>query len=136
MTNLAKAVCILITNPDTGQILVVSRKDDPDSFGLPGGKVDTNETPEDAICRETREETGLAVKPEDLTLVFEEVCLRHAPEGTDYYAYGFVASCYDGEIFTQEKGVVRWGSWEDLAQGAFAVYNKGFHQAVLEWQNN
>lgn len=131
-----RAVCVLITNPDTGEILVVSRKDNPNSFGLPGGKIDPGETPEEAICRETLEETGLTINVDDLDLVFEEVCLRHAPEGTDYYAYGFVASTYIGEIATQEKGVVRWGSWEDLAQGAFAKYNHGFHQAVLEWQNN
>lgn len=54
------AVCgILIEN---GKVLTVSRKDDHTQLGLPGGKVDSGEIPEQAILRECFEETGMRVK--------------------------------------------------------------------------
>ena len=44
-----------------GKVLGVSRKTDPNDFGLPGGKVDEGETLYDAMVREVKEETGLTV---------------------------------------------------------------------------
>lgn len=132
MKSLPEAVCAVITNPNTQQILVVSRKDDPTSFGLPGGKVDPGETKKEAICREIKEETGLTVIPEDTVKVYETLCPRHAPEGTDYYAYAYLVSQYSGHLETQESGIVKWGSWNDLYQGSFAAYNVGLKNALDE----
>ena len=45
-----------------GKLLMVERhKEGRHYFVLPGGHVDTNETPEQAVVREVREETGLDV---------------------------------------------------------------------------
>ena len=49
-----------------GEILLEKRADDK-LYGLPGGWVDTCETPEMAIIREMKEETGLNVTVEKLT---------------------------------------------------------------------
>ena len=43
-----------------GKVILVKRRDCP-VWVLPGGKIDDGETPEEAIIRETKEETGYDV---------------------------------------------------------------------------
>lgn len=107
-----KAVCALIFT-DNNKILAVSRKDDSTDFGLVGGKVDPGETPEEALIRETKEETGLDV-----------VEYRQVFEIEDS---GFVCTTYlcqvSGQISSNEKGVVKEVDWVDLFKGTFGSYN-------------
>jgi 8-oxo-dGTP pyrophosphatase MutT (NUDIX family) len=109
-----KAACCLIVAKD-GRILAVSRKNDPNDFGLPGGKVDPGETVRAAAERELKEETGLdAVK---LTQVFS------SPDNQGYVTTTF--SCeISGEISTDEAGVIRWVKPDVLIAGSFGDYNK------------
>lgn len=44
-----------------GRFLAVSRKDDPEDLGWPGGKIEPGEAPEEAIVREVFEKAGLVV---------------------------------------------------------------------------
>lgn len=109
-----RAVCILLFN-DEGKVLGVSRKDNPNDFGLPGGKVDLAETEEEAVVRELREETGLEIT--EVRKVFQHSAER------EYWT-----SCWTGKvtgtIHTSEKGVVKWVEPEVLIQGCFGEYNK------------
>ena len=54
------AVIGIIFSPNKKKVLILERKDLP-VWVLPGGGIDENETPEEAILRETLEETGLHV---------------------------------------------------------------------------
>lgn len=53
----------------SGQILLMLRSDSS-RWCLPGGWVDANESPEETVIRETREETGLNVVPAGLVDIF------------------------------------------------------------------
>lgn len=110
---LKEAVCALIFTANN-KIIGVSRKDDPEAFGLCGGKVDEGETPEEALIRETKEETGL-----DITK-FEKVFER--TDG-DFKCFTYLCEVA-GEITTNEAGVVKEVDWAELLAGPFGEYNR------------
>lgn len=109
-----QAACCLILSDD-GKVLAVSRKDDPTAFGLPGGKVDPGETPEQAAARELQEETGL------VSTNLRKVFVRKEDDGYTTHTFACEVS---GEINTPESGVIRWVTPEVLFAGPFGSYNK------------
>jgi mutator protein MutT len=76
--------------------IFLCHRTDRDMWNLPGGRVETHETPWEAVVREVEEETGLHVQverligvyavPQKQDLVFNFLCratggaLRHSPE--------------------------------------------------------
>ena len=104
-----------------GKVLGVSRKTDPNDFGLPGGKVDEGETLYDAMVREVKEETGLTV------LKAKPLFFR---EDTDFVAVVYLVEQYYGEISTDEAGAVKWIDFEVLKQGSFGNYNTMLEQQI------
>ena len=56
---------------DQGRILLGHRRD-TDWWNLPGGGMELEETVDEALCREVREETGLEVKVERLVGVYSK----------------------------------------------------------------
>jgi 8-oxo-dGTP diphosphatase len=93
-----QSVATLIRCAD-GMVLSVSRKHHPLDKGLPGGKVEDEETLEEASIRETQEETGLRILKQ--RLVFRAEC-----EGFD--AYVFEATEWEGHLHTDEPAAVEW----------------------------
>ena len=107
---------VVIVKNSNGEFLAVSRKNDTTKFGLPGGHIEEGETPEQAVIRETFEETGLKIS--NLILI----CCRQDCEC-------FYTSSFEGEISPSpgETGVVKWTTQEELtcSNSSFPEYN--FH---------
>lgn len=113
------SVCALVFR-ESGKILGVSRKDDPTSFGLIGGKVEPGETLEEALIRETKEETGLHIVK--YRKIFERI-------DNDEHCTTFLCSVI-GEIKTRESGVVKEVTWEELFNGPFGEYNHELYNTL------
>jgi len=103
---------------DAGRVLLV-RHSNGGVWVAPGGAVDPDERPADAVVREVREETGLRVDPTALRGLFggPEFRVRYANgDETAYVMAVYECRRLDGEL--QADGVeildVRWFEPEEL----------------------
>lgn len=99
-----------------GLMLAAQRPDEKPYGGfweLPGGKVEANETPEEALCRELAEELGINVKEfEPLTVV------EHFYWDTSFTAilHFYKVSAFDGEPCGKENQNLRWVEPTDIPE--------------------
>jgi len=103
---------VLIKN---GKVLLVRNgeksKHPTGTYGLPAGRIESKETPEEAIIRETKEETGLTVK--NLRVVgkyFAKLKRKEGVEPMDMIA--FFAEDFAGELRGEPE--VTEPVWVDL----------------------
>lgn len=83
-----------------GEILLIKRTDNG-TWGIPGGSCELGETFEDAAIREAYEETGLEIKNLSLFDVFSGETMHHVyPNGDEVYnaVCIFETSNYSGEL--------------------------------------
>lgn len=107
---------------DDGLILGVTRKNEHTKFGLAGGKLELNETPEQCATRETFEETGICVTA--CKYLYERIVPSIQSKGVEVYSYCYQAIAWEGEISTNESGKVDWVTIDDILNGAYPEYNK------------
>lgn len=117
-------VQIVLINKD-GYVLGVSRKDNHNDFGLPGGSLeDFDMSPEEGAYRETKEETGLSIS--NLRLIYAK-----AKGGRMGYTY---LADYSGDInydFEKEPHIVKWTTFNELIIGKFGQWNKEVYESLI-----
>lgn len=75
MSNIKQAVILLYFNPlNKDEVLCVSRKDDHTSYGLPGGKVEEEETYLASLVREIKEEVNVEIPAHKCSFIFQNIC--------------------------------------------------------------
>lgn len=102
-----------------GKVLVVRRARKPalGVYTLPGGVVETGETLTEAVIREVREETSLAIEPAALA-GYREAIVRDAQNGVErhFVILCFAARWISGEpVLNDELDDARWLDPADLA---------------------
>ena len=116
-----------------GRILLVKRGQEPakGTWSIPGGRVEAGESDADAVEREVREETGLAVQAGPFAGVVE----RDAPTGDVYVIRDYVCRPARGADASDVRGGddAEEAAWFTPEQVRALVTSPGLVEAIEGW---
>lgn len=130
-----KPAAVVVVVLRDGAVLAISRKDNLSAFGLPGGKIETGETAEEAAARELLEETGWQVAPAELRPLYVGLEVGTATIVAAFLApeTAAVADIKPFRYVRQEdEGVLVWAGWPSLVEGPFGDYNAALRTALAQ----
>jgi 8-oxo-dGTP diphosphatase len=117
-----------------GQLLLILRRNEPGAglWSIPGGRIERGETDEQAVLREVREETGLAVECGALLGSVERPGL---PPGTVIDIRDYAAVITGGELAAgDDAAAARWVTPAGLAaMDAAGQVTPGLVAALRSW---
>lgn len=114
----------------TGRLLLIKRANPPAQglWSLPGGRLEVDESAEEGVVREVREETGLTVRVE------REVGTVHrtAPSGDRYVIRDFLCSII-GDSVPQAADDAADADFFAVSSLASLATSEGLLEALVEW---
>ena len=130
--NIGLASVVALVDTD-GRVLLARRPTDK-SFGgfweFPGGKVESDETPEDAALRELKEELGIDTWSNCLApLTFAS----HEYDDFHQILFLFVCRKWHGIPFPMEGNELKWVHPKDLSKYPMPPANKGMMAILRDW---
>jgi ADP-ribose pyrophosphatase YjhB (NUDIX family) len=112
-----------------GRLLLIQRGHEPEAgrWSLPGGRVEPGESDQQAVVREIREETGLAVRCGGLVGAVE----RPAPDGAVLQIRDYAATVTGGELTPgDDAAAARWVNRDGLSE---LPLTRGLAEALASW---
>jgi 8-oxo-dGTP diphosphatase len=121
-------VAVGVIKNNKNEVLLAQRHIHAHQGGLwefPGGKIEINETAEQALIRELEEE--LNIIPQTITPL---ITIRHSYTDLNVCLFVFTVTQFTGSVFNKERQVIKWVKIKDLSHYAFPQANKPIIQAV------
>jgi len=112
----------IIFNTDQSQVLLSLRKPEQHQgnfWEFPGGKIETDESNEDALVRELLEE--LNINPTQFEFYFDVV---HDYADKSVHLYFYQVTAFNGDPKGRENQLIKWFPLHDIAQLEFPAGNK------------
>jgi 8-oxo-dGTP diphosphatase len=106
-----QVVCALVQN-DKGNFLLVQRSEKMPHAGqweFPGGKVNPNENPTEALIRELQEELNLHVQ-----ILKKGNAVPHQYPNKSVELQPFFCTCSENELQLTEHSAYKWLAWSEL----------------------
>lgn len=116
------AACLLFVRDN--KVLAVARRGTTDQWGLPGGKVEGDESAWLTAVRETSEEAKV------VPLYIRE--LYRGIDDTGASVVTYIARQISGEPRQGDAGPAGFVSWDQLFEGPFGRYNREVHKQWLQ----
>jgi len=102
----------LILDKDGEVLLLLQKKKLGGNFTLVGGNVEMVESAKEALIRESKEEAGLELKPEDLELV--HVLYKRTSDNRHRVTLYFKATAWGGNIRAKEPEKFKDAAWHPI----------------------
>ncbi|UCD32680.1 MAG: (deoxy)nucleoside triphosphate pyrophosphohydrolase [Desulfobacterales bacterium] len=127
MPDIIRVTAAIMVND--GMMLIAKRKPTarlPNLWELPGGKVEPNETPEECLKRELREEFDI-----DVTVGENLGSNIHTYDFGTIELMAFRANWDDGNLILRDHEEIRWAFTHELDQFNFAPADQPFVDKLL-----